>query len=103
MCRKKPFGKSSAIPVRAIKVVVMENGEEKWVYLCEYGDYIDEAAEAMFSSLTGIGTGDEELTERQEDHGRATFYYNFMTDGMVWKKADGTDVIFTPAVNQGSY
>lgn len=82
------------------QAVVMENGEEKWVYLCEYGDYIDEAAEAMFSSLTGIGTGDEELTESQEDHGQATFYYNFMTDEMVWQKADGTDVIFTQAVEQ---
>ena len=82
------------------KAVVMEDGEEKWVYLCEYGDYIDEAAEAMFSSLTGIGTGDEELTKTQEDHGQATFYYNFMTEEMVWKKTDGTDVIFTPVVNQ---
>ncbi len=82
------------------KAVVTENGEEKWVYLCEYGDYIDEAAEAMFSSLTGIGTGDEELTEKQEDHGQAAFYYNFITEEMVWKKADGTDVIFTQAADQ---
>ena len=79
------------------KAVVKERGEEKWVYLCEYGDYIDEAAEAMFSCLTGIGTGDEELTETQEDHGQAAFYYNFITEEMVWQKADGTDVIFTQA------
>ena len=82
------------------KAVVMENGEEKWVYLCEYGDYIDEAAEAMFSCLTGIGTGDEELTETQEDHGRTMFYYNFIKNEMVWQKADGTHVIFTQAADQ---
>jgi DNA-binding beta-propeller fold protein YncE len=68
--------------------------------LCEYGDYIDEAAEAMFSTLTGIGTGDEELTKTQEDHGQATFYYNFITEEMVWQKADGTNVIFTQAADQ---
>ena len=82
------------------KAVVMENGVEKWVYLCEYGDYIDEAAEAMFSCLTGIGTGDEELTETQEDHGETTILYDWRSNEIIWKKADGTEMIFTAAVSQ---
>ena len=82
------------------KAVVMENGVEKWVYLCEYGDYIDEAAEAMFSCLTGIGTGDEELTETQEDHGETTILYDWRSNEIIWKKADGKEMIFTAVANQ---
>ncbi len=76
------------------KAVVSENGEEKWFYLCENGDYVDEAAEAEFSCLNGIGTGDEETTASQEDHGETTFIYDWRTDEMIWKQKDGTETVF---------
>ena len=68
------------------KIAITE-GDKELAYLCELN--------AATGIATGIGTGDPETTETQPDHGVATFSIT-EDDQLVWKKADGEEIFFTP-------
>lgn len=78
------------------KVLVTE-GDAEFVYLCEYEEF--EQDEKYLVRLTGIGTGDEELTEEQPDHGVTAFVYDPFEGTLTWQRADGTEVIFTQIID----
>ena len=69
--------------------ILIQDGEQEWIYLC------DEDQET--GRKQGIGCGEPDQTEAQEDHGIAAFYTQWENnrDEMVWEKADGSKVIFS--------
>ena len=73
--------------------ILIQDGEKEWIYLCE------EDRETGWKK--GIGCGDPDQTEAQEDHGIATFYPQFENNGeeMVWEKTDGSKVVFSRIID----
>ena len=73
--------------------VLIQDGEKEWVYLCE--------EDQETGRKKGIGCGDPDQTETQEDHGIATFYTQWENnrDEMVWEKADGSKTVFTRIID----
>ena len=72
--------------------VTITGGEAELSYLCTYDDVVID--DVTVTRLTGIGAGDEETTAAQPDHGIATFLYNFMTEELIWRQADGQETVF---------
>ena len=77
--------------------VVVTGGETEMVYLCELKDTV--VNEKSLAVLTGIGTGDPDLTESQADHGISSFVYDWETAALTWKRSDGSETVFTRIVN----
>ena len=79
--------------------VAVTQGDTELSYLCQQEDVVDEAQEVQFSCLRGIGTGDEDTDKTQPDHGKASFLYDWRTDELIWKQADGTETVFSHIVD----
>ncbi|MBQ8161222.1 MAG: hypothetical protein IJ083_10775 [Clostridia bacterium] len=77
--------------------VLVHEGETELVYLCAYDEFAED--EIMKLRLTGIGTGDDELTEIQPDHGQGEFVYHPFEETLTWKRTDGTEVVFTQIID----
>lgn len=73
--------------------ILIQDGGQEWIYLCE------EDPETSWKK--GVGCGDPDQTEAQEDHGVATFYtqWDNNRDEMVWEKADGSKVVFSRIID----
>ena len=73
--------------------ILIQDGEKEWIYLCE------EDHDTGWKK--GIGCGDPDQTEIQEDHGIATFYTRWENnrDEMIWEKADGSQTVFTRIID----
>ena len=78
------------------KILVTENDTQS-VYLCEYEEL--EQDEQLLIRLNGIGTGDEERTAQQPDHGVTTFVYTPFDAALTWQRADGTELVFTQIID----
>ena len=78
------------------KILVTENDTE-FVYLCEYEEL--EQDEQLLIRLNGIGTGDDELTAQQPDHGVTAFVYNPFEATLTWQRADGSELVFTQIID----
>ncbi len=74
------------------KILIQDGGQE-WIFLCE--------EDQETGRKQGIGCGDPDQTEAQEDQGIATFYtqWDNNRDEMVWEKADGSKVAFSRIID----
>ena len=79
------------------KVLVTE-GDAEFVYLCEYSEHASDD-DVYYISLSSIGTGDDELTEKQPDHGVAIFVYYPMEEILVWEPGFGDGATFTRIID----